>query len=79
MRKNKIKKANETLDILYINGNIKRRFKGIYFHLQDKKILILVFGVAVNGVIMNINYTKLCSITGTKVLHYIYLCAKIYK
>jgi len=70
---NKIHEAKETLNTLTEVGVIKRKFPTVSPYLNDLNLLLLTYGIAVNGVLMNIGYTNLCSIIGNKVIHYIFM------
>ena len=69
----KLSYAKRTLDALYKSGRLKYHFPTIYPFLNDTKLLILTYGIAVNSIIMNIGYTNISSILGRKIIAYIYV------
>jgi hypothetical protein len=70
---NKLISAKNSLNSLYLSGNLKRRFPSIYLYLNKIEIMMITFGIAISGINLELGYTNLCEIIGRKIVYYIYI------
>ena len=68
----KMEAVKDTLGILESTKVLKRKFPSVYKYLNDFKLIIVTYAVAINGVNMRMGYNNICSLIGRKVIFQIY-------
>ena len=64
--------VKETLKILEETKVTKKKFPTVYQYLNDFKLIIVTYAVAIYGVNMKMGYNNICSLIGRKVIFQIY-------
>nr|YP_010561579.1 hypothetical protein OSR58_mgp11 [Ganoderma flexipes]UYX56950.1 hypothetical protein [Ganoderma flexipes] len=68
----KMEIVKDTLNILENTNFTKRKFPSVYMYLNDIKLIIVTYAVAIYGVNMRLGYNNICSLIGRKVIFKIY-------
>nr|QWO71402.1 RNA polymerase [Asterophora parasitica] len=69
---NKLKKAENTLNLMFNKGILKQKFPYAYDYLNDFNLLMITYLVALNSATRKIGYTATARLLGSKIIQYLY-------